>query len=337
MKLRVGLIGCGWFSHFYAKTLSRIGDRIHLVWVADTDPGKAAVLSAKTNAQPLTDFREGLEDVDAVFILLPHHLHHGATLECLNAGKHVLLEKPIAVSLQQADEMIQAAEVNRRTFMIAYPHRYRVSMQLFRQIIESGRYGRLFMLDAMMDESLKGYTTGWIAKRETLGGGVFFSSSPHMLDVMFWLGGEVQSISMAGTHAGCDMEGEDTAVSVMRFKNGVIGVTRHLWASPKSRIWYTLNAVCEKAHLTLTTTPLGDLVSEGADCEWQTRIVAIGDTTEVLHESGEGLELQGEIEHFHECIKTGRTPETDGQTARDLIARIFEAYDEASAKGANVF
>ena len=336
VKQKIGIIGCGWISNFYAKVLPGFADRIQVAWVADPEREKAEALAAKTGAKPFDDYRDGLGEVDAVFILVPHHLHHPITLDCLRAGCHVLLEKPIAISLEEADEMIAAAEAKERTFMVAYPHRYRKSMQLFKQAIDSGRFGRLYMLDALMDESVQEYTVGWISKKETLGGGVFFSSSPHMLDVMLWIAGDIQAVSMAGTLAGCDMEGEDTAVSVIKFKSGVVGVTRHLWASPRTRIWYTMNAVCEKAHITLTTHPLGDLVNEGADCPWETRIVAIGESEEVLHESDEGLNVAPEISHFLDCIQTGSPPQTDGRTARKIIELVTLAYQDAEAKGANV-
>lgn len=73
---KVGMIGCGWFSHFYAKVLPWLAERMELVWVADPDQEKARALAAKTGARPLEDYRDGLDEVDAVFVLVPHHLHH---------------------------------------------------------------------------------------------------------------------------------------------------------------------------------------------------------------------------------------------------------------------
>ena len=328
-RYRVGIIGCGWISHFYAKVLPGLAQRAHVVWVADPVRERAEVLGKKLGARALTDYGPGLAEVDAAFILVPHHLHLPITLDCLQAGCHVLLEKPIAISLEQA------ADRKGRTLMVAYPHRYRGSMQLFKRTLLSERYGRLFMLDGLMDESLGDYALGWIAKKETLGGGVFFSASPHMLDVMLWIAGDVRAAWMVGTRGGIGIEGEDTAASVIKFTNGVIGVTRHTWASPRSRIWYTMNAVCEKAHVTLTTAPLGDLVTEGAACRWQTRIVALGEKEDVLLESGEGLDVGPEVEHFMDCLDTGSTPETDGKAARKIIELVTGAYQEAEARGDN--
>ncbi len=332
---RIGIIGCGWILPFHVSALQSLGPRAKIIWLADSNLERAEKSARSIGARAIADYREGLSEVDAVFILLPHHLHHPVTLECLKAGCDVLVEKPIAITLAEADEMTVTAERLGRTLMVAYPHRYRPCMQLFKEAALGGKYGRLFMLDGLMDESLQGYALGWIAKKAFLGGGVFFSSSPHMLDVMLWIAGEVRAASMVGTKAGAEMEGEDTAASVIKFQNGVIGVTRHMWASPKSRIWFTMTAVCEKAHITLTTTPMGDLATEGCSCPWKTRIVAVGKTEEVLLDNDEGLDLLPEVKHFLDCVDTKSKPQTDGHTARKVIELVLNAYQEAESRKAN--
>ena len=337
-KYRLGLIGCGWIAHFYARILPRHSDRVEVMWCADPDTLRSGEIAHLTNARSMPDYRQGLGEVDAVCVLVPHHLHRPIAIDCLDAGCHVLLEKPIARTVEEADAIIAAAERSGRTLMIAYPHRYRESMRVFKAAVSGGDYGELFMLDAMMDESFAGYALGWIAERETLGGGVFFSASPHMLDVMLWIAGEPQFVSMVGTRAAAQMEGEDTALSILKFKSGVVGTTRHTWASPRTRIWYTMNAMCQKGHITLTTQPLDDIVSAGADCRWLTRITALGQTgdLELLHESNEGLDLEPEIIHFLDCLDSGQTPETDGASARKIVQITQNAYREAGERGANM-
>lgn len=340
---KAGIIGCGWFSHFYARALPGLADRVEIAWVADPDERQAAALAAKTGGKPITDYRQGLDEVKSVFVLVPHTLHHPIVIDSLRAGCHVMVEKPIALTLQEADEMIDAADAAARVLMVAYPHRYRPSMRLFKQAVTDGRYGKLFMLDGLMEECMQGSFKGWLARKETLGGGVFFSSSPHMLDVITWIAGgaagagAVAHISMVGTNSGSELNAEDTAISILKFESGVIATTRHIWAGPVSRAWYTMQAYCRDAIVTLTTTPTGDLVTQGVDCPWSTRIVA--DTRQgpqILLDSSEGLEVAPEIEHFLDCIDTGRTPETDGATARSLIGLVLGAYERAEAVGARL-
>ncbi|MEE2709827.1 MAG: Gfo/Idh/MocA family oxidoreductase [Gemmatimonadota bacterium] len=336
-KIRLGIIGCGWVAPFHVQALNSLSDRVEIVWAADPDRMKAEQVShqikGSRSVRALVDYQEGLDGVDAVSVLTPHHLHNPMTVDALNAGCHVLLEKPFALSLKEADGMIDAASAAEKVLMVGYPHRYRKSTKMFKELVTGGRYGKLFMIDAMMDEDQREYVGGWLTKKSTLGGGVFFSASPHMLDVMMYIAGDIQTISMVGTHGGLAMEGEDTALSVMKFNNGVVGATRHTWFSAKPGNWYTLRAFCENATLTLTVNPLGDLASQGHLCPWETRITVAGSCSGVLLESEEGLDFTEEVRHFLDCITELVPCQTDGHTARKLMAAVLEAYEKAERDG----
>ncbi len=340
-KHKLGIIGCGWIAPFHVQALNRLSDRVEVVWVADPVIERAENIAGTLtggDVAVLTDYRGGLERVDAVSILVPHHLHQPITLAALRAGCHVLLEKPFALTLEEADDMIAEAEAQDKTLMIALPHRYRKSTQAFKRIVDSGDYGRLFMLDAFMDENNREYVTGgWFVKKATLGGGVFFSASAHMLDVMLWIAGAVQSVAMVGARAGLPMEGEDTAISVIKFVNGVVGTTRHTWFSPKPHRWYTMRAYCERAVITLTVHPLGNLAMEGVKCAWtsQVTVAEAGAGDRVLLESDEGLDLTEEVRHFFDCVDSGAQPQTDGYVARQLMKVALDAYRGAEIAGAN--
>lgn len=343
MKHRIGMIGCGWVAPFHVRALAAIRDRVEVAWVSDPQPDRTELVAGQIarelgQAEPvkrLSDYKQGLAEVESVFILLPHHLHCQATLEALDAGCHVFLEKPMAISLDQADRMIAKAEEKGKLLMIALPHRFRQTTRAFKQLIESGEFGKPYLLDAMMDENLKGYAdSGWIQKKESLGGGVFFSASPHMLDVILWIGGPLRTASMVGTHGGLNMEGEDTAVSILKFENGMIATTRHTWASAMPKTWYTIRAYCEKATLTLTMDRLGSLVHEGPDCPFQSRI-EVAPPGKLLVDSSEGLDFTGEVAHFFECLDTGQPCQTDGRTGRQLMALVLGAYEKAAREGGN--
>ncbi|MBT5873907.1 MAG: Gfo/Idh/MocA family oxidoreductase [Candidatus Latescibacteria bacterium] len=281
----------------------------------------------------LTDYKEGLQAVDAVSILLPHHLHHPVTVQALAAGCHVLLEKPFALNLAEADDMIAKAEAAGRVLMIGYPHRYRKSTRFLKKVVDSGRFGRLSMLDAMMDEDQRKYVGGWLAEKAKLGGGVFFSASPRMLDVMMCLAGDIQTITMVGTHGGLAMEGEDTALSVMKFRSGVVGSTRHTWFSAAPGVWFHLRAFFENATLTLTVNPLADLATQGHLCPGQTEISVVGSENGILLESGEALDFTEEVRHFLDYVTDNVPCQTDGPAARKLMAAVLQAYDNAEREG----
>lgn len=334
---RIGLIGCGWFAPFHVAAVQSMRDRARIVWAADPEADKAQRIAEESGARALADYRDGLADVDVVVAIVPHHLHHPVAMHCLEAGKHVLLEKPMALTVTECDDMIATAEASGCTLMVGYPTRYCAAMQAFRRHVTGGDQGPLVMLDGCMDESSHGYALGWLSRRATLGGGVFFSSSPHMLDVMLWIAGPVRHAAMVGGRAGLAMEGEDTAVSILKFESGVIGTTRHTWGSPKSQTWYTMRAMCRDAWITLTTTPIGDVLTDGARCRWDTRIMALHATgEELLLQSEEGLDVTPEWTHFLDCIEAGTEPQTGGRTARAIIELVQNAYAQADAVGANV-
>ena len=339
---RLGIIGCGWIAPFHVQALNRLQDRAQVVWTADPDISRARAIAASLrnhgDIEVLADYRSGLDRIDAALILVPHHLHHPITRDALQASCHVLLEKPFALTLAEADDLIAEADARQRTLMVALPHRYRKSTQAFRDLIASGRYGKLFMLDGFMDEDNREYITGgWFVKKATLGGGVFFSASAHLLDVMLWIGGPVRSVSMVGARAGLPMEGEDTALSVIKFANGVVGATRHTWFSPNPECWYIMRAYCQRALITLRVNPLGKLAVEGVNCQWQSQVTVSepGAAEQVLHQSGEGLDLTEELRHFFDCVDSGARPKTDGHVARELMKVVLDAYQEAEFKGAN--
>ena len=111
---RIGLIGCGWIAPFHVAGLSKLGRQAEIAWVADPDQDHAQALAHEAGVHAIADYRSGLQDIDCAFVLVPHHLHHEVTVNCLKAGCHVLLEKPIANSLAEADTMIAAAEQAQR-------------------------------------------------------------------------------------------------------------------------------------------------------------------------------------------------------------------------------
>lgn len=154
-------------------------------------------------------------------MLFPHPLHHRATVDALEAGCDVLLEEPVAISLSEGDEMIETAARWNKLLMVAYPRSYRSTTKKFKELVNSGEYGKQFLLEAMIDENVRGYgNLGWLSKKSTLGGGVVFSAAPHMPDVMLRIGRGPTTISMAGAYAGINREGKDTAVSTTKFAGG---------------------------------------------------------------------------------------------------------------------
>ena len=119
------LIGCGWIAHFFAHILPHLSDRVAVDWCADPNTLRSGEIAHWSNARSMPDYRQGLGEADAVCVLVPHHVHRPITIGSRAAGGHVLLDKPIARTVEEADAIIADTEISRRTPMVAYPHRYR--------------------------------------------------------------------------------------------------------------------------------------------------------------------------------------------------------------------
>ena len=123
--LRMGLIGCGGMQNVFAHGLPQLASRLTVTATADIDIDRAtSAAELFDDARAVSDFHDMLDDVDAVLIAVPHHLHHPVALDCLAAGKHVLLEKPMANSERQCLDLIAAADRADRVLMIGYVMRH---------------------------------------------------------------------------------------------------------------------------------------------------------------------------------------------------------------------
>ena len=169
-KIRLGLIGCGGMGEQHSARFDRVDDRVTVSAAAEIDAKRLAVAGRYLpQAKLVTDYHELLDDVDAVLIALPHHLHHPATLDCLAAGKHVLLEKPMANSEQQCLEIIAAQKRSGCTLMIAYCMRFHPLVIRMKQLLDEKRYGECFQLSIWTEQFTDAPEGHWFRSAEQLG------------------------------------------------------------------------------------------------------------------------------------------------------------------------
>lgn len=151
--IRMALIGCGGMAEVHARRFYRQEERAELTAVVDIVRQQAeAVAELVPTARVACDYREALEDADAVLIALPHHLHHPVGMACLAAGKHVLMEKPLANTEDECLDLIRAAEENGRVLMTAYPMRYHPLVVRMKELIAAKAYGDVFQLSLWTEQ-----------------------------------------------------------------------------------------------------------------------------------------------------------------------------------------
>ena len=147
-KVRIGIVGCGGMARSHASRFSMILDQVEITAVCDILLDRAQAVAGYLPNPPFVtpDYREMYDHVDAVLLVLPHHLHYQATLDFLRAGKHVLVEKPMANSEQECREMIQCAKDCDRVLMVAYCMRFHPLVLKMKELIDQKTYGDVFQL-----------------------------------------------------------------------------------------------------------------------------------------------------------------------------------------------
>ncbi len=242
-ELGFGLLGAGLIAPFHAKALrdSRGG---RLVAVCDVNRERAAKIAAEFGVKAYSDLDELLRDpaVDAVGVLTPNHLHYAAVLKCFRAGKHVIVEKPPAMSLRETDEMIAAADAAGLTFACTVQCRVRKAIQAVKRALDEGRFGRLLQADAYMKwfRSTEYYHSDpWRGSRQS-GAGVTVQHAFHYIDLLQYLAGPAASVEARMTNlAHPSVKLEDTLQAFVAYRNGAQGVVQAstaLWPGTDVRI-----------------------------------------------------------------------------------------------------
>lgn len=226
------MVGYGVGAEFHAKGASLLKDEgiLELKAVAARNEERVRSFAGRFGIGSWhKDYRELLkrEDLDAIIIATPHHLHASMTIEALEAGKHVLVEKPMAISLKDADEMIASA---RRAYLklgVALEFRFDDSSQRLRRAIDEGRLGRLIFGDAIVKwyRSQEYYEQSpWRGRWTTEGGGALINQAIHTIDLLRWYMGSPELLWARTETVAHRIEVEDLAAAVLRFKNGALGI-----------------------------------------------------------------------------------------------------------------
>jgi len=224
-KIGVGIIGCGAIGGVHAENFFK-QQNSRLVAVADVLEERSRELATRFGVEAYADYRQLLrrEDIQAVAICLPHNLHAQVTVEAARAGKHILCEKPIATNLKDADQMIAAAHDAGVKLGIVYNLRFDEVIQKSRKALDESKLGKLIAGDVLVKNFRSDdYYTGWRTKWDTQGGGVVITQAIHWIDIFQWFFGPVDSLYGIIDTLTHNIEVEDVAASVIRFKNGAIG------------------------------------------------------------------------------------------------------------------
>jgi predicted dehydrogenase len=225
---KTGIIGCGKVAHLHAKALQNLKES-EFIAVWSRTPASAERFAKKYGVTAYQDISGMVKDenLDLVIVCTPHPFHKDPTNEALMAGAHVLVEKPLASSLTDCDSMIETANKYRRKLGVISQRRWYAPVMRVKNAIDEGKIetpvlGTINML-GWRDEAYYN-ADPWRGTWKEEGGGVLVNQAPHQLDILLWFMGEIDELFGAwGNLNHPYIEVEDTALAIIRFKNGALG------------------------------------------------------------------------------------------------------------------
>jgi len=226
MRLRYGVIGAGVVAPVHLAAIAALDD-VELVGISSLDQDVALSRAQEFGGEPFTDHRDLLARApDVVVVCTPHPSHPALTIDALEAGAHVLVEKPLAVEAREADTMIDAAHRLGRLLGVCFQQRFRPVIAAARELIASGRLGavvRVSIVDPLYRPNSYYGTAGWRGTWEGEGGGVLMNQAPHTLDLLCHLAGPPSTVWGVSRRRSQPMEAEDTATALIEYGNGAVG------------------------------------------------------------------------------------------------------------------
>ena len=228
--LRIALVGAGVIGTHHGRVISKLKDRLELVAVVDIHLDRAKELAAEHGGTPFASLSDALAEVevDAVTICTPTGRHGEGAIAALEAGKHVIIEKPAEVTVAKTDEIIAAQRRAGKLVTVISQHRFDPATEVTVDAIRRGELGRLTTGIASIDwwRGQGYYDSGdWRGTWELDGGGALMNQGVHTVDLLLaTMGRPVEVFAYAGTLAHERIEVEDAAVGVVRFESGALGV-----------------------------------------------------------------------------------------------------------------
>lgn len=319
----IGIIGAGHFGAVHARAIARL-ETARLVAVCRNDPEGASAFASQHGGTPYTDWKDLLADklVDAVVIATPHHLHQDITEAALAAGKHVLLEKPMAETPEACAKINAAAHASKSKLMIGHVMHFHRPVMMARAIIKSGDLGRPVVGIARFSKLwMEGNRRDWHLSAVT-GGGMLFTAGIHALDgLVHLMDGSVTGVSALSGTLFHDQKAEDTSLLNLRFADGRFGHVASIGYS-EGAVTHTIDVICERGTISVD---LNAGLRVGKKGEW----TAIPDS---LDPDGMDGAVFTEWQVFIDSITLDRASPIDGMYGAHIVEIIDTAHRSAQLR-----
>ncbi len=318
--MKIGIIGAGSFGTQHAEAISAL-DNLQLVAACRTNEVALREFVQRYGGTPYTNHQDLLKDtsIDAVVIATPHHLHTPIVEAAAQAGKHILLEKPMAPNLAECDQILHVAKHCNITLMVGFVNHFIPVYQQAKQIIESGKLGEVVLgVSTMSKFWFESNRRDWHLDR-TIGGGMWLTAGIHCLDRMTWLiDSHVRQVSAQFDTRLHDQQADDTGMIFLRYANGVAGTVLSVGytdGAPK----HLTELTCTKGMMNIDYT---NGITIGRNGIWETLTPLPQDNW--MHQG-----LVSEWRAFVNAVKQDTIPAVSGEYARHIMSTVFAAEESS--------
>jgi predicted dehydrogenase len=325
-KIKVGIIGSGGIFRGAHAPYYEISERAQIVAVSDVNEQAAKEQATRFNADAYTDYRHILDrnDVVAVDVCTHPAPHHNIVVAAAEAGKHILVEKPMCRNIAEADDMIAAADEAKVMFQVAYVLRFEPARLKLKELLDDGILGDVHMAYCSQVGWFDPSRHPWLFIKEE-SGGMLVEQAIHNLDAWLWLYGssssvysQTSTVPMGGTYPEAEKAVENNAIVVFKFKNGGSGMLIKSWAAEVRQSGE--GVVCSKGSAALTAPGL----------RW--KLHREDEQAFSSEEVQRPMSSKGySIEHWLKCITDEEEPKTSGRVGRAGIEMAEAAYRSASS------
>jgi predicted dehydrogenase len=325
--MKAAIIGAGRQGNRLAKAIKDSNDDVAAV--VDIDESKAAALANVYGSAIYSDWRTVVKDsdIDAIVVCTPNDTHAEISIEALNAGKHVLCEKPIARNVGEAIKILEASRKSKAKLKCGFNHRYHPAIMQAKRIVDSGEIGKLiFMRCRYGTTGRTGYEKDWRMNPEISGGGQLIDQGQHTLDLFRWFGGEISEVMGYTDTLFWNVPVEDNAFALLRAKAGHICSMHMNWTEWKNL--FSFEIFGKKGYLKVEG--LGG--SYGIEKLIQGKMDLDAPFSEKVTEFKDpDISFREEWRELTSAIKEGREPigdAEDGLAALKLTSAIYESSKE---------
>ncbi len=332
--LNFGLVGCGRIAKRHSELLGmRQIEGARLAAVCDLVETKAKAIGEKFDVPYFVDMHEMVRsaELDVLVVLTESGFHAKHVIELAPYGKHILVEKPMALALDDADAMMRACDLAGVKLFVVKQNRFNVPVVKLRDALEKGRFGKLVMGTVRVrwcrDQSY--YDQDSWRGTWRLDGGVLANQASHHVDLLEWMMGEVDSVFAMSKTALVNIEAEDTAVAVLKFRNGALGIIEATTAVRPKDLEGSISILGATGSVEIAGFAVNEMKT------WQFTEPLPGDAN-VLDEFSVnppnvyGFGHQAYYEHVVDCILNSRQQLVDGLEGRkslELINAIYESVE----------